>query len=352
MASIRNVTQLGGKRVKKLLNKRGFTIVEVLVAFVIFAIMAAMVSVIIAGTNQAKRENIKLEEEIMKQQEKYYLNTQEMKYDSSKKAGTLDFGFKGKDSSSLNVEVGYNIADPNDPSDDNAIALEYFITDGNYTNGKDDSKNTTPGSVTSKLDTRVYGSNGIDRVTMKVTKDSSYSGTGYRYFIKSMATYSGLDQVKWFAQYRIIFPSKILDYGYTDQKDNPPKIYSRFEYTGYQFEVYAPYSRTLRISTRQDTTESKPIAIGAKYVYYYVVLEDELEKVDSSLDCNKIFGYSDTKQTSTKTASGCFEFTPYVEIQKDENTGVETTVRHINIFGAFPKEEKPEKGGATAEATP
>lgn len=338
---------------KKLINKRGFTIIEVLVAFVIFAIMAAMVSVIIAGTNQAKRENIELEDEIMKQEQKYYLNTHEMKYDASKKAGTLDFNFNGKDSSTMNVSVDYNIADPNAPTDDNQIALAYFVADGIYQEtNKPNKENAAPGSVTSKLDTRVYGSNGIDRVTLKLTKDESYTGTGYRYFIKSMATYSGLDQVKWFAQYRIIFPSKILDYGYTDQKDNPLKIYSRFEYTGFQFEVYAPYSRTLRISTRQDTTDSSPIAISAKYVYYYVVLEDSLESIDNGLDCNKILGYSDSKQTSTKTANGCFEFTPYIETVIDEDTKKEVKVKHINIFGAFPKEEESETGEATAEATP
>lgn len=342
---------------KKLINKRGFTIIEVLVAFVIFAIMAAMVSVIIAGTNQAKRENIELEDEMMKQQEKYYLNTQEMKYDSAKKAGDLSFSFNGKDSSTMNVNVGYNIADPNASTDDNQIALEYFVADGVYQDSnKPNKENSTPGSVTSKLDTRVYGSNGIDRVTLKLTKDEGYTGTGYRYFIKSMATYSGLDQVKWFAQYRIIFPSKILDYGYTDQKDNPLRVYSRFEYTGYQFEVYAPYSRTLRISTRQDTTDSTPIAISAKYVYYYVVLENSLESVDADLDGNKLFGYSNSEQTPTKTANGCFEFTPYVETVIDEDTKAETKIKHINIFGAFPKEEEPETNeatnDATAEATP
>ena len=49
---------------KKLRSRRGFTIVEVMVAFVIFAIMAGMVGTILSTTMRAKQENIDVEEEI------------------------------------------------------------------------------------------------------------------------------------------------------------------------------------------------------------------------------------------------------------------------------------------------
>ena len=51
---------------KKILSKRGFSIVEVLVAFVIFAIMAGMVSVIVAQTSFARQQNTDIQEETRK----------------------------------------------------------------------------------------------------------------------------------------------------------------------------------------------------------------------------------------------------------------------------------------------
>ena len=54
---------------KKLRSRRGFTIVEVMVAFVIFAIMAGMVGTILSTTMRAKQENIDVEEEIAAQKQ-------------------------------------------------------------------------------------------------------------------------------------------------------------------------------------------------------------------------------------------------------------------------------------------
>ena len=49
---------------KKILSRRGFTIVEVLVAFVIFSIMAAMIAMILNTTMRTRQGNIDLENEI------------------------------------------------------------------------------------------------------------------------------------------------------------------------------------------------------------------------------------------------------------------------------------------------
>ena len=278
---------------KRIISKHGFTIVEVMVAFVIFAIMAAMVSMILAQVNNARRQNADIQDEIEVQKSVYYLKDQDKKYDAKDKEGELSFNFEGATS-----------------------------------------------FVTTRLDSRVYGSNGITNITAKITRDSSYTGTGYRYFIKSMATYNGVDDQKWFAQYRFIFPSVILDYGYTQQSDSPSTISSRFESSSsYQFEVYSPYNRTLRVSSKQSSTESSPPAVATRYLYYYVVLSDPLEDIDSGLDLNKIFGYSSSDQSSSKTEYGSYTFTSYVETIKNED-GSASTVTYPNIFGAFPKPEE------------
>lgn len=327
---------------KRILSKHGFTIVEVMVAFVIFAIMAAMVSMILAQVNNARRQNADIQDEIEVQKSVYYLKDQDKKYDAKDKEGELSFNFDGATS----FDIDYSIGDPNAETDENLLALDYFIGNVNYDSAKNTNKDTKDengnnvGSVTTRLDSRVYGSNGITNITAKITRDNSYTGTGYRYFIKSMATYNGVDDQKWFAQYRFIFPSAILDYGYTQQSDSPSTISSRFESSSsYQFEVYSPYNRTLRVSSKQSSTESSPPAVATRYLYYYVVLSDPLEDIDSGLDLNKIFGYSSSDQSGSKTEYGSYTFTSYVETIKNED-GSASTVTYPNIFGAFPKPEE------------
>lgn len=322
--------------IRKLRSKRGFTIVEVLVAFVIFAIMAAMVSTIITQMNRAKMENKRVSDEIVDQKEVYYLKDHKREYKDSEKEGTLTFNFEG--TSPLNID--YSVGDPNDPADDNILALEYFVGDVNYSlvnKGDEDNPPPSSGSVTERLDSRIYGSNGIDSIDVEIKRDTGYSGDGYRYFIGSMASFSGLDQQKWFAQYRFIFPSKILDFGYTDQSDTPTSTTGKLEANLYDFEVYSPYSRTLRVASKQTSSATSPAAINNGYIYYYVVLEESLESVDAGLDCNKIFGYSDSAQTASSTGSS-YKFTPYVEVETEED-GSTTTTTHPNIFGAFPAKD-------------
>ncbi len=334
---------------RKLHSKRGFTLVEVMVAFVIFAIMASMVSMILASTNQAKLENKQISDEIETQKERYYLKDHEMKYKPADKEGTLTFNFEG--SSPLNID--YNVGDPNAEDDENILALEYFIGNVDYSNkGNKEEINDDgggSGSVTTRLDTRIYGANGIDYINVKLKRDSSYTGTGYRYTIGTMAVYSGLDQQEWFAQYRLIFPSDILDYGYTNQDENATSFTSRRTANSYKFDVYAPYSRTLRIASKQNSTDGTPEAIAGFYLYYYVVLKDPLEDIDPGLDLNKIFGYSDTDQTPTFTGAS-YKFSPYEETIEDDDGNKEETT-HVNIFGAFPREAEETPEGTTEETT-
>lgn len=339
---------------KKFYKNRGFTIVEVLVAFVIFAIMAGMVSMILAGTYQVKQENIDLQDEIKNQQEAYFLSDYEKKYDSSSKDGVLSFNFNGITA----LDIDYNLGNPNVETDENKIALEYFIGEVDYDYAKNNLKNNPPndpdseksGTVTSRLDSRVYGSTGFQSISVKMERDTEYTGTGYRYRMQSMASYNapdsgGVDLQKWYAQYRFLFPENctILSYGYY-KKD---AVSGDYKYTEalvqnsstYDYEVYSPYSRTLRISSKLST--DTPGAIEIKYISYYVVLSSPLEDISPELDLNKIFGYT-TSKNETSLNDGAYKFTPYEETIT--NNGSTSTRTYPNIFGAFPVEDSSTPG--------
>lgn len=341
----------GENNMKKLLKKRGFTIVEVLVAFVIFAIMAGMVSMILAQVNVARRQNTDTAEEIQQQKETYYLKDPDVSYDSSKQKGKLEFNFDN----STNIEIPYMLGDSNE-TDENVLALEYFVTQytkdakgstgGGGDTPADDPDN--PGSVTSRLDTRIYGATGVDYVVLVIKKDESYTGSGYRYFIKSRSDFSGFAQQERYAQYRILFPSVIKDYGYIDNYDTPRTIKTWRDGNAYDYEVYSPYNRTLRISNKI-TGDKMPLSDSLQFVNYYVVLEKPLEDIDAGLNLHKIFGYSDSVKTE-RPSDGGYRFQPYAEDKYDKKGTFVKTVTHYNVFGAFENASTPATTEATTEA--
>jgi len=340
----------GENNMKKLLKKRGFTIVEVLVAFVIFAIMAGMVSMILAQVNVARQQNTDTAEEIQQQKETYYLKDPDLSYDSSKQKGKLEFNFDN----STNIEIPYMLGDSNE-TDENVLALEYFVTqytkDAKGSTGGGDTPSDdpdNPGSVTSRLDTRIYGATDIKYVVILMKKDESYTGSGYRYFIKSRSDFGGLAQQKAYAQYRLLFPSVIKDYGYIDDYGTPRTIRTWRDANPYDYEVYSPYNRTLRVSNKI-TEDTLPLCTGGTWVNYYVVLEKPLEDIDAGLDLQKIFGYSDSAKT-VRTSDGGYRFQPYAEDKYDKKGTFVKTVTHYNVFGAFENASTPATTEATTEA--
>ena len=166
---------------KKLRSRRGFTIVEVMVAFVIFAIMAGMVGTNLSTTMRAKQENIDVEEEIAAQKQAYYQKQHPMSKDdyTSKSAdasnytGTVSLDFQKASGSAGNVSVQYVAADPT--GTDDSLELEYYI--GQYGNDSWKAAKTDPekvkqgeDSVLGGLNCGIYGSNGI--MTVKIGIDS------------------------------------------------------------------------------------------------------------------------------------------------------------------------------------
>lgn len=218
---------------KKFTTKRGFTMVEVLVAFVIFAIMAAMVSAILSSTMKAKQGNIELEQEIFDQQTAYYIdsNLSNRQYEPDSTKATieemnLDFGDEIGD-----IKINYNVVDPNAAGGDNTLSLEYIVGNVDYkylTLGvnEDESKEQKPtqGSVTTRMDARIYGTTKLDDLKLEIKKDLSYTD-GHRYFISLDvdSSYSNDDKkvedvFKYFVQARLNFTTdnEVIDCGYVD----------------------------------------------------------------------------------------------------------------------------------------
>ncbi len=213
---------------RKFTTKRGFTIVEILVAFVIFAIMAAMISTLLMTINKTKRENLDIEEEIEAQRRAYYLSETDMQYDLANKADSLSFSFDGgNDPFTIDYEVGgtngdgYNLQYPVGSVDYSILTQDALKIEDN------DSTNKGGQSVTARYDTRIYGDEDLTDVSVKLEYYGPYNG-GHLYMVYSNCTslkYQDPDTGKSqpyrnYSQYRLVFPSPIMEYGYFNLTDN------------------------------------------------------------------------------------------------------------------------------------
>lgn len=277
---------------KKLRSRHGFTIVEVMVAFVIFAIMAAMVSSIVSATMKAKQNNLDLEQEILDQKQAYYIdNNIEEKYDPGKDAGEkLEFNFDGVQ----DVQISYNVGTANTSSTDGALGLDYFVGNVDYSKltnasaGDDDDDENSEGSIASRLDSRLYGTTGINAIDIQVKKDLNYtSGNRYFFAIKTTASkFTNNDNTiqelgKYFVQCRLSFPGNtVKDCGYLeyDKTYNTYKnIASWRDSAGKKYGVIQTSPFNVRISGKQQLGWSLPF--GSEYVGVFVTLENPLEEV-------------------------------------------------------------------------
>lgn len=339
---------------KKILSRRGFTIVEVMVAFVIFSIMAAMVATILNTTMKSKQQNIVIEDEIAEQKSKYYLNTQDMEYKDKTTDGTIDLDFSATGGGKVSID--YSTGNPNKPEDDNQMELDYYIGHLNYkpSSSKDDSGKT--GSVTDRLDSRIYGTSGIDEIDVKVKELGNIKG-GYTYIFEVLPMSSTLvgSQYEYHAQFKMKFPSTIVDYGYVDLVSRDPgegQLQAKTEGWNKGINLAnvsnsAGSSNVICIGSRMsDAKDGKPSMFGSSsYKKFWVTLSSH---IDTS-DLNQIFGFSETDGTSTKTGD-VYTFKPYSETVKGEDG--DGTITHPNIFGAFPNEDdEPETPADTGEAT-
>lgn len=384
---------------KKFATKRGFTIVEILVAFVIFAIMAAMISTILMSTNQIKKENLDLEAEIEAQRNAYYLSELDEKYDSANKAGSLSFKFDGIGEFAIDYENG----DPNDASADNQLALLYPVGDVTYSNLKDGMKDDgTNGkkeeggkAVTDRLDARIYGDEQIDWVSVRMEYVGAKDG-GHMYLVYSNCYSKYFDEndddyYRPFSQYRLVFPSPIIDYGYfyksgetfitksleEDSADNAPKSDAEENW-----DIFCPvrkmpllYDKVTNPDTKEleNNTKKPPLLYGSiirvasqmtdtqtLYDYnearFFVVLQDKLayDSSDKNVpeykkwnidDMTTIFGTCGTEMISTnmehendldEDEKPEFLKTPDANKLVYKHYNEKGVGVHQNIFGGFP----------------
>ncbi len=284
---------------RKFKTKHGFTIVEVLVAFVIFAIMASMVSAILSTTMKTKQENVKIEKEILDQQTAYYVNTNlDNRGDNSAKSftdGTLSLNFTAGNVPAGGITVNNISVDNVEPTDNvsnNSLVLEYYVGNVNYntltTPPENKPGDNNGGSITERIDSRIYGANKLNELEMNIVKDLSYTDA-HRYFISFSAdtAYGDSDTTiesifKYFSQLRFNFTSsnEVLDCGYVDVSSGKfGSILGDWLYGGSVIEIVPTSPYSVRIAGLQQKDSSLQKLTGSPkgvYVTLAQPLDDTL----------------------------------------------------------------------------
>lgn len=200
---------------KKLFSKRsGFTLVEIIVAFAIFAIMSGMVLSMVRITVSERQSNMQFSKET--EVETKYLSThyvgEEDKYDKDMEVegakGVFALNFVDTESGDVvcDVSMDYGVRTYDIEYDENDEVVSAEIgrnLDGvNYFVGNTEYKGTEEGSgnqptvddiegafgngQTARYDTRISGSKGLEYIEIsKVVKDTTYNVSGQsRYLIE------------------------------------------------------------------------------------------------------------------------------------------------------------------------
>ncbi len=343
---------------KKLFSKRsGFTLVEVLVAFAVFAIMAAMVMQILRLAIDQRSSNNEFQDSLNKDEELYVKNGMDTDYDAANKNGSLTFDFSGSSGPSLSIDYELKSTD----GSNSAEGLNYVVGDVDYTasgekkpGSVDPGSSDSNGSQSSRNDTRLTGTRGINEITIaNIFEDTSYSGGSdkHRYiFYLNVNGKDMADEDVRYAQIKMYFYSTEVDdeaskVEYTDDKGKTytKKIYKKANVLEAGYVAGNPinaanYSPGNITSTRTgaynvEKLTGNAVRIGTPFegsgtkflvannIFFYVVTDQPISTSTASFGDN---AKTKADKSSTYTAYPIYD-----------DSGKVTTEVSPNIYGAF-----------------
>lgn len=356
-------------------KKSGFTLVEIVVAFAVFAIMAAMILSMVKLTVEAQSENNAFSDSLEEQTNylAYHYIGDEDKYDTTD--GTFELKFYDEDNKSVcDVSMDYStrssvlLDEEGNANTNDGEGVNYFVGNVDYADassiqnndGQNQGDNISGlgNSQAARYDTRLTGSKNLDYITIwKVVKDDTYSGSGARYLFEVSANGNSLTGISEedlpYLQYKLRFCmdtyTEVEGVG-SDGKTYMYKIYDDAIITdcGYIEDFSSAlawsdsycynYRRTTMIAKNKYTvqpTGKNTVRIGvpagstdgfgyATTTRFYVVFKE-----DPKLDLYS-FGENYTLH------DGKPEYTVY-PIKDDD--GNETGEHNPNIYGAFTYEK-------------
>ena len=222
--------------IKKILSKKsGFTLVEIVVAFAIFAIMASMIMQILVLVSSEKSENAKFMETLAAQEEKLAADGKQ-KFTTQDGEVVLNF----KDTSTPK-KIAYDMKAANGDEEGIGDGLTYFVSKNSQedsadqlTQPSDSNKGGEQGQM-SAVDARITGSPKFKEIKIKTVQKAGeeYTGPGVCYLIElyALADPSMTSAEEPYAQFRLNFFTS-EPFTATREYEDPDthRVYTREEY--------------------------------------------------------------------------------------------------------------------------
>ncbi len=329
-------------------KKSGFTLVEIIVAFAIFAIMSTMILSMVQLTVKQRNMNAQFEENLTDDNmylAGHYIGDSD-KYDAAEiSEGEFNLQFPDQD---VKISLDYQMRGNPDYSND-AGGVNYFVGNVNYNDpegggggGGGDAVEGFGNQQDSRYTTWLTGTKGIDKIVIEeVIKDTSYSGSGCRYFIKCMASGGNVDEdYKRYSQYRISFKlPTTVEVSRTDGSGNTKKYKVHENATIVNYGYLNSYDYEWNPATCVDSTMFLP---DSSDVHNRYIVEQTSTNTLHFTCPYRVTGYALT--TSSKI---WVEFAEDITLNKDSfgSNGVDNgaSVSYSqypgeytdNIFGAF-----------------
>lgn len=330
---------------KKILSKRsGFTLVEIIVAFAVFAIMAAMLTSLAGLAIQQRRYNNDLSSSIADQKSNLTRTQRQTTYSNNDGTFSFDFGADGT------YTLDYTTVSAVDGASNADEGINYFVGNANYNKNisNNDVGSDSSGALVDKLDSRIFGSANFDYINIygfekidDLSVVGATSGTLYKLQIAALDGAKALDdEMTLLARnFKVRFPDSVIDCGYITGSTYTSFRKATFGSDGtlsggtQKYAVTLCSSDTIRFSIPDVTVGNYVSSEGGLNVLnysfgdlstIYILLDG-----DSNYDIN-IFGDNYTVN------GGVYTFTSYIEDVYDED-GVQTGdhVTHLNIYGAL-----------------
>lgn len=366
-------------------KKSGFTLIEIIVAFAIFAIMSTMILSMVRLTVAQQQSNNEFADSIEDQTAYlayHYIDSSE-KYDPDGTAdGTFQMSFYDADGNLISdPHMDYAMRSSVNGTD-GGEGINYFVGNTEYADagniqdgGASGEGDVIPGlgnSQAARYDTRISGSRNIENITIRqVVKDPTYNVAGKTRYLIQCSAYGTpeanvLDEDKGYLQYKLRFCGKtytevegvgadgktylykiydeaeILDCGYVNHKPGDGSISWKDGYCP-NYRNYYPsdanaYSSGKNAYTVEPTSKST-VRIGipinswsyngfsnSSFTTFYVVFSGDPQLTIDSFGSNGV--------------NGKYTAFPLLE---DDGT-LSTTDYNLNIYGAYVY-EKTEKAG-------
>lgn len=342
----------------KIFSKRsGFTLVEIIVAFGVFAIMAAMLVSLTGLAVKQRQSNYNFSKELSDQQAYLAAHERETTYKAADKGGNFEFDF----GSGLNASLDYSVVRATDDETSEG-GISYFVADANVNAkpvpGDPDGDDEDGGSLVlaEKVDSRIYGSKDFKYIRISEVKEVSdpdvLAAGNSKFTFDSYAMDNTAAQNKKDSRlarnYKLRFDSKVIDCGYVGGTPSSP-VYISYRNAVFgsdgkvsgggnnQFEVVKCSDDTIRVGIPQsiikdEFAEKEPdegYCFPGISSHLYVVLEGDVDLNEASFGDNyQINAYGQYIYKSVKAA-----------ITTTDKDGKDTTetIDFINVYGAKPK---------------